>query len=63
MVLEANKAEDQRRKLTIELEKVGLRLNKRAPDVQISLSKSGGVKVSTTLKLTKIDEKLIKNIF
>lgn len=33
MVVEANKAEDQRRKLTIELEKVGIRLNKTAPDV------------------------------
>ena len=37
MVVEANKAEDQRRKLTIELEKVGIRLNNTAPDVQITI--------------------------
>jgi ribosome-interacting GTPase 1 len=62
MVLEANKAEDQRRKLTIELEKVGLRLNKTMPDVQVTIQKAGGVKVSSTIKLTKIDEKLVKNV-
>eukprot|EP01015_Nassula_variabilis_P001799 TRINITY_DN10979_c0_g1_i3.p1 TRINITY_DN10979_c0_g1~~TRINITY_DN10979_c0_g1_i3.p1 ORF type:complete len:184 (-),score=50.50 TRINITY_DN10979_c0_g1_i3:61-612(-) len=33
MVLEADKCEDQKRKLTREMEKMGVRLNKRAPQV------------------------------
>jgi ribosome-interacting GTPase 1 len=37
MVVEANKAEDQIRKLSVELEKVGIRLNKKKPDVQITI--------------------------
>lgn len=41
MVLEADKAEDQRRKLTLELEKMGIRLNRTRPDVTITPNKSG----------------------
>lgn len=41
MVLEADKAEDQRRKLTIELDKMGIRLNRKKPDVTITPNKSG----------------------
>lgn len=42
MVLEAAKADDQRRKLTIELEKMGIRLNKKRPDVVITPNKTAG---------------------
>ena len=41
MVLEADKADDQRRKLTVELEKMGIRLNRKKPDVTITQNKSG----------------------
>lgn len=41
MVLEADKADDQRRKLTLELEKMGIRLNRKKPDVTITPNKSG----------------------
>lgn len=63
MVVEANKAEDQIRKLSVELEKVGIRLNKKKPDVQITIQKTGGVKITSSFKLTKIDDKMVKNIF
>jgi ribosome-interacting GTPase 1 len=69
MVLEADKADDQRRKLTVELEKMGIRLNRKKPDVTITPNKSGmyniiiiRVRITSTIKLTKVDEKLIKNI-
>ncbi|CAD8079232.1 unnamed protein product [Paramecium primaurelia] len=62
MVLEADKAEDQRRKLTLELDKMGIRLNRKKPDVTITPNKSGMVRITSTIKLTKVDEKLIKNI-
>lgn len=41
MVLEADKADDQRRKLTLELDKMGIRLNRKKPDVTITPNKSG----------------------
>lgn len=44
------------------MEKMGIRLNRRRPDVSIVPNKAGGARITTTLKLTKLDEKLIKNI-
>ena len=35
MVLDASKSEEQKVKLTKELEKVGIRLNKKKPDIKI----------------------------
>ena len=54
MVLEANKAEEQKRKLTKELEKVGLRLNRNPPNIKVTFNKTGGVKVNSTCKLTRV---------
>lgn len=64
MVLDATKAEEQKRKLTRELEKVGMRLNKKKPDITITINKmGGGVRLISTQQLTNIDERMVKNIF
>lgn len=56
MVVDATKAEDQKRKLTYELEKCGIRLNRPAPNMTITINKVGGVRVTSTKKLKYIDE-------
>jgi ribosome-interacting GTPase 1 len=63
MVLDATKAEEQRVKLTREMEKVGIRLNKKRPDITISQNKTGGVRLISTNKLTHIDEQIVRQIF
>tara|TARA_Y100000310_G_scaffold104351_1_gene102704 strand:- start:15523 stop:16617 length:1095 start_codon:yes stop_codon:yes gene_type:complete len=45
-----------------ELYNVGLRLNTRPADVRITKDARGGVKIGTTVKLTKIDKKTIEGI-
>ena len=41
---------------------MGIKLNKEKPNIKISPQKTGGVIFNTTVKLTKIDEKMIKDI-
>tara|TARA_B110000285_G_C14771741_1_gene444302 strand:+ start:527 stop:658 length:132 start_codon:yes stop_codon:yes gene_type:complete len=43
MVLDAGKGDAQKKKLTDELEKVGLRLNKTKPNITIHVQKTGGI--------------------
>ena len=43
MILDCQKGEQQKVKLTTELEKVGIRLNKKKPNIQIIVQKTGGV--------------------
>ena len=43
MVLDCQKYEEQKRKLTHELEKVGIRLNKEKPNITITQTKTGGI--------------------
>lgn len=45
------------------MEKVGIRLNKKKPDISVTLNKVGGVRLVSTNKLTKIDETIVKKIF
>lgn len=54
MVLDSEKGEAQKKKLTVELEKVGIRLNREAPDIQITRNKLGGVKLNTLTKSTHV---------
>lgn len=98
-MLDATKSEEQRRLLEIELDAVGIRLNKRKPDVVFKRRTTGGVsctvvpssltteflfhtrspygisllycqpncdtlpsQLTTTVKLTKTDEKTIRTI-
>jgi uncharacterized protein len=47
--------------LTRELEKVGLRLNKKRPDITITINKGGGgVRLISTNTLTHVDDKIVK---
>ncbi|KAF8213525.1 developmentally regulated GTP-binding protein [Mycena galopus ATCC 62051] len=60
IMLDATKSEEQRRLLEIELDAVGIRLNKRKPDVVFKRRTTGGM--NCTVKLTKTDEKTIRTI-
>lgn len=43
---------------------MGLRLNKKKPDITVTINKGGGgVRLISTGKLTHIDDKIVKNIF
>ncbi|EIW86461.1 developmentally regulated GTP-binding protein [Coniophora puteana RWD-64-598 SS2] len=60
VMLDATKSEEQRTLLEHELDAVGIRLNKRRPDVVFKRKTTGGL--NTTVKLTKTDEKTIRTI-
>ncbi|KZT22143.1 developmentally regulated GTP-binding protein [Neolentinus lepideus HHB14362 ss-1] len=60
IMLDATKSEEQRKLLEIELDAVGIRLNKQKPDVVFKRKTTGGL--NTTVKLTKTDEKTIRTI-
>jgi len=62
MILDAQKGEEQKEKLTRELEATGIRLNREKPRIIIKPVKTGGVHFSHVCKLTKIDEKMVKMI-
>jgi small GTP-binding protein len=62
MVLDASKSEGHRNILTKELEAVGLRLNKRPPQIYFKRKKTGGISFNSTLQLTHVDEKLCYQI-
>ncbi|KAI0963160.1 hypothetical protein AcW1_000319 [Taiwanofungus camphoratus] len=61
-MLDATKSEEQRRLLEIELDAVGIRLNKKKPDVVFKRKTTGGITLNTTVKLTKTDERTIRTI-
>ncbi|KAF3452057.1 hypothetical protein FNV43_RR08153 [Rhamnella rubrinervis] len=62
MVLDASKSEGHRQILTKELEAVGLRLNKRPPQIYFKRKKTGGISFNSTSPLTHVDEKLCYQI-
>lgn len=63
MMLDASKAEIQKELLTQELDAVGIRINRRRPDVVIKAKKSGGVSVTSTVgDLTHLDQQQVRNI-
>ena len=47
----------------MELEKVGIRMNKEKPNIQIAIKKTGGIMFNATCPLTKIDRKMVSNVF
>ncbi|KAH9912237.1 developmentally regulated GTP-binding protein, partial [Epithele typhae] len=61
VMLDATKSEEQRRLLEIELDAVGIRLNKQKPDVVFKRKTTGGV-LNKTVPLTKTDERTIRSI-
>lgn len=62
MLLDAQKGEEQKLKLTLELETCGIRMNKEPPRITLKAQKTGGVHFHSSVTLTKIDEKMVKNI-
>jgi small GTP-binding protein len=62
MMLDATKGEVQRLLLEAELETVGIRLNKRKPNIYFKPKKAGGISFTATCNLTRVDEKLIQMI-
>ncbi|EEA04798.1 developmentally regulated GTP-binding protein 2, putative [Cryptosporidium muris RN66] len=62
MVLDCTKDESQKRKLEIELESIGIRLNKRPPMISIRPKKIGGITFNSTVPLTHLNNKMIINI-
>merc|ERR1712029_840468 len=43
-------------------ESVGIRLNCRKPNIYFKQQKAGGIKFTSTVALTRMDEKLVHNI-
>lgn len=62
IMLDATKSEVHRPLLEKELESVGIRLNKKKPNIYFKEKKAGGVAFNSTLPLTKLDEKLVMMI-
>lgn len=62
MVLDATKFSQQRQNLEKELESIGIRLNKKRPNMSVKITKSGGIKVNCLTTPKNIDAKMIFNI-
>jgi len=62
MVLDASKGEEQKKKLTRELDMVGIRLNRSPPDVNFVPTKGGGLRFNSTVRLSHLDLKMVRNI-
>lgn len=62
MVLDTQKGEEQKAKLTAELESVGIRLNQDKPLITVRQTQKGGIMVNCTQKRTRMDDKMIKNV-
>ncbi|MCC7552174.1 GTP-binding protein [Candidatus Micrarchaeota archaeon] len=45
-----------------ELTNIGIRIDQKEPDISIKRKERGGIEINKTVKLTKIDEKMMKNI-
>ncbi|CAI5446726.1 unnamed protein product [Caenorhabditis angaria] len=62
MMLDAGKSDQQKMLLERELESVGIRLNKKPPNIYVKQKKVGGVKFTNTVPLTHCNEKLIMTV-
>ncbi|KAI9189186.1 Ribosome-interacting GTPase 2 [Blastocladiella emersonii ATCC 22665] len=62
IVLDATKPATQRELLERELEAVGIRLNRSKPNVTFKVKTGGGLSITATCKLTKINEKMVYGI-
>jgi small GTP-binding protein len=62
IMLDATKGEVQKGLLENELESVGIRLNKKPPNIYFKQKKGGGLAFNSTCPLTKCDEKLVQMI-
>lgn len=62
MMLDATKSAQQRRLLEAELEAVGIRLNRRRPNISFRTKSAGGIGFTATTRLSHLDERLVQNI-
>lgn len=62
IMLDATKSIAQRRLLEAELEAMGIRLNKRKPNISFRTKSGGGIGFTATVKLSHLDEKLVQQI-
>ncbi|KAF9516382.1 hypothetical protein BS47DRAFT_680913 [Hydnum rufescens UP504] len=62
IMLDATKSLEQKHLLEVELDTVGVRLNKTKPDVVFKQKPAGGITLNTTVKLTKMDEKTVRTV-
>jgi len=62
MMLDAIKGDVQKVLLTKELEAVGIRLNKKRPNIYFKIKTGGGISFNSTCPLTKINEKMVQLI-
>jgi len=62
MILDACKKDIHKDLLERELEAVGIRLNKRKPDIYFKEKKGGGLSFNATVPLTQCDEKMVRMI-
>jgi hypothetical protein len=62
MMLDATKGDYQKRLLENEIESVGLRLNKKKPDIYFKKKTGGGMKINATVQMTHLTEKLIQSV-
>lgn len=62
MMLDATKSQLQKPILKAELESVGIRLNKRRPNITYRVRASGGIGFTATVKQTFLNERLVQSI-
>lgn len=62
MVLDASKPHYHKEILTRELESVGIRLNRKPPNVYFRKKKTGGLTINAAVELKSIDEKMVQRI-
>lgn len=63
IVLDITKPLGHKRKIEMELEGFGIRLNKTPPDITVKKREKGGIAIRSTCRLTHLDEEGIKIIF
>ncbi|KAJ3277369.1 Developmentally-regulated GTP-binding protein 2, partial [Blyttiomyces sp. JEL0837] len=62
MMLDATKGPRQRELLEIELEAVGIRVNRAKPNIYFKVKKGGGISFNATCKLTMLSERMVYQI-
>ena len=62
MMLDATKPNVHRDLLESELESVGLRLNKRKPNIYFKIKKGGGISFTAMCPITRCNEKMVQTI-
>lgn len=62
MMLDATKPNVHRELLERELESVGIRLNKRKPNIYFKVKKGGGLSFNSTCQMSRCNEKMVQTI-